>query len=132
LSILRVFISIIFIRGFTKMDMTAAHRQAAFRRRMKAGGYRLMQVWVDARGFPGKVQDRDGAKGREVTLGQLEDVLAGVVAGTDGDFAPRLYGELAAFAKGVREIWDLSRINQDLFKQETEELQSFVPGLLFK
>ncbi|MDR2784641.1 MAG: hypothetical protein LBB83_01870 [Treponema sp.] len=100
------------------MDRTAADRQAAFRQRMKARGYRLMQVWVDAEGFPGKAVGRSGVKPSEMTLTQLEDVLVRVIEGTDEVFTLRLYGELAAFAKGVREVWDLSRMNQDLFKQE--------------
>jgi hypothetical protein len=36
----------------------------------------------------------------------------------DEAFTLRLYGELAAYAKGVRELWDLSRMNQELFRPE--------------
>lgn len=73
------------------------------------------QVWVDAEVFPGKVAEKGGAKKQELTLSQFEEVLSRVTAGTDVAFASRLYGELAAFAKGVREVWDLSRMNRDLF-----------------
>jgi hypothetical protein len=111
------------------MDRTAADRQAAFRKRMKARGYRLMQVWVDAEGFPGKAAQRGGIKKPEMSLSQLQDVLARVIEGADEAFTLRLYGELAAFAKGVREVWDLSRINRKLFRQEEDEKKSRVPEL---
>jgi hypothetical protein len=91
---------------------------------MKARGYRLMQVWVDAEGFPGKVAQRGGARKPEMTLDQLQDVLVRVTQGADEDFTLRLYGELAAFAKGVREVWDLSRMNRELFRQEEEKIKS--------
>jgi hypothetical protein len=104
------------------MDRTAADRQAAFRKRLKARGYRLMQVWVDAEGFPGKAAERGGAKKQELTLKEFEDMLVRLTAGTDDNFAPRLYGELAAYAKGVREVWDLSRMNRELFSIENKPL----------
>ncbi|MDR2178488.1 MAG: hypothetical protein LBP20_10690 [Treponema sp.] len=96
---------------------------------MKARGYRLMQVWVDVEGFPGKVAQRGGARKPEMTLDQLQEVLVRVTQGADEDFTLRLYGELAAFAKGVREVWDLFRMNRDLFRQEEEKNKRSVPEL---
>jgi hypothetical protein len=96
---------------------------------MKEKGYRFMQVWVDAEGFPGKAAQRGGARKSEMTLDQLQDVLFRVTQGADEDFKLRLYGELAAFAKGVREVWDLSRMNRELFRQEEEKNKISVPEL---
>jgi hypothetical protein len=110
------------------MDRKAADRQAAYRKRMKARGFRLMQVWVDAEGFPGKAAEREGAKKQELTLEQFEEVLVRLTSGTDEAFVPRLYGELAAYAKGVRETWDLSRMNQELFSPEDLQFDKAPPG----
>jgi hypothetical protein len=85
-----------------------------------------MQVWVDAEGFPGKARERGAAQRPVLTLDQLKEVLVRVTTGADEDFALRLYGELAAYARGVRELWDLSRMNQELFKQEKLEFESKV------
>jgi hypothetical protein len=102
------------------MDKRAAERQAAYRKRMKERGYRLLQVWVDAEGFPGKAQERNGAHKQALTLSELEDVLVRVTEGTDEAFKARLFGELAAYAKGARELRDLARIKARLLDQGEE------------
>jgi hypothetical protein len=102
------------------MDNTAAERQAAFRKRMKDRGFRLMQIWVDAEGFPGKSKAGRQSPRPEYSLDQLLDVLAHVTVGADESFQAKLYGELAVYARGIREAWDLSRQSQELFTVEDE------------
>jgi hypothetical protein len=86
---------------------------------MNEKGYKFIHVWVDAEGFPGA----GGSKGKDIkklklTLGQLNDELARITEGADETFIARLYGELALYARGVRERWDLSRKSPELFKVE--------------
>jgi hypothetical protein len=103
------------------MDKRAAERQAAYRKRMQDRGYRLLQVWVDAEGFPGKAQERSGAHKQELTLDQLEAELVRLSVDTDEAFKARLFGELAAYAKGARVLRDLTRMSPELFNQEVLE-----------
>ena len=111
------------------MSKTVANRQATYRKRMKARGYRLVQVWVDGAGFPGKVSDVDGEKKPALTFDQLKALLVQVTSGADEDFALRLYGELAATAQELRKIWDLFRMNQDLFTDKEDDDESGVLAL---
>ncbi|MDR1863533.1 MAG: hypothetical protein LBQ67_06405 [Treponema sp.] len=97
------------------MALTATERQAAFRRRMKERGFRLMQIWVDAEGFPGRSRAGRQSPRPEYTKDQLIEVLEHVTTGTDEDFTAKLFGELAAYAKGVRELWEISRQSPKLF-----------------
>jgi hypothetical protein len=90
---------------------------------MGAKGFRLKQIWVDDEGFPG-----GGRKPREAVkptepLGQLFDELVRVTAGIDEDFKARLYGELAFYERGIRELRLLSRMNPDLFSIAKPELK---------
>jgi hypothetical protein len=52
-----------------------------------------------------------------MSLDQLFTVLAEITAGTDEAFQTRLYGELAAYARGVRKLRDNSRMSPDLFQE---------------
>ena len=119
----------IFYKGIVDMGKTVANRQAAYRKRMKARGYRLVQVWVDAEGFPVKVGDVDGVKKPGLTFDQLKEMLVRVTAGADEAFALRLYGELAAVAQELRKVWDVSRMNQDLFTDKADDDESSVLAL---
>lgn len=98
------------------MARTAADHQAAFRKRMQAKGYRLKQIWVDADGFPGKGYKEQDVNNSELSLSQLNDELVRLTTGADDLFAARLYGELVSYARGVRELWDLTCMSPDLFK----------------
>jgi hypothetical protein len=83
---------------------------------MQARGFRLKQVWVDAEGFLGKGTKAGGMERPAMTLSQLLDELVDITAGTDETFEKRLYGELAAYARGIRELWELTRMSPDLFR----------------
>ncbi|MDR1904865.1 MAG: hypothetical protein LBQ88_21605 [Treponema sp.] len=91
------------------MDYTAAERQARFRKRMQERGYRLMQIWVDAEGFPGRSKAGRQTPRPEYTLDQFLALLSQVTDGTDEGFQTKLYGELAVYARGVREAWDVAQ-----------------------
>jgi hypothetical protein len=90
-------------------DRTAAKRQAHFRRRMKEKGFKLKQIWVDTEGFPGKA----GGGLRQVRpMMTVDELLAEIVrltGNTDPDFNRRLCGELYAYAKGLKAIWEDAR-----------------------
>jgi hypothetical protein len=83
-----------------------------------------VQGWVDADGF--SVKGYPGKDGRKtaLTLNQLLEELARVTAGMDEAFTARLYGELASYAGGVRELWDLARKSPDLFSEPEEKNKS--------
>ncbi|MDR3140026.1 MAG: hypothetical protein LBT95_10220 [Treponema sp.] len=103
------------------MNKTSAERQAAFRKRMNDRGFRLKQIWVDKEGFPG-----NGRKGREalqppMSLDQLVNELVRLTEGIDENFKSRLYGELAAYARGVRELMNLTRLSPELFQIKESE-----------
>jgi hypothetical protein len=103
------------------MDYTAAKRMAAFRRRMREKGFKCKQIWVDTQGFPGiGGPDKASRKNYLDQPGFLEELEA-VIQGTDPDFSRRLYGELASYARGLRELWNLDKRNPSLFSPEDLE-----------
>jgi hypothetical protein len=103
------------------MDRTAAERQAAFRKRMQARGFKLKQIWVDAEGFLGSGKKAEESACPAMSLDQLLAVLAEITVGADEAFQSRLYGELAAYARGVRELRDLTLMSPALFQTEGSE-----------
>jgi hypothetical protein len=106
------------------MDNTAPTRQAAYRKRLREKGYRFVQGWVDADGFSVKGYPGKDGKKTGLTLNQLLEELTRVTAGVDEAFTARLYGELASYAGGVRELWDMVQKSSDLFSETKEKNKS--------
>jgi hypothetical protein len=81
---------------------------------MRAQGFKLKQIWVDAEGFPGKA----GAGFQEVrpslSVAELSDELVRLTKNMDGDFTLKLCGELYACARGIKALWDDARTSQYL------------------
>jgi hypothetical protein len=96
------------------MDRTAAERQTAFRRKMRARGYRQKQIWVDAEGFPGRGGGALGFFRPSMTLEQLTAELVRLTGGMDEEFARRLYAELAAHARGIKAMREETRLQKEL------------------
>jgi hypothetical protein len=103
------------------MDYTAAKRMAAFRARMREKGFKQKQIWVDSQGFPGLGGPDKAAKKNFLDRGVFLDEVQKAIEGTDEAFARRLYGELAAYARGLRELWNLDKRNPSLFSPEDLE-----------
>jgi len=103
------------------MDRTAAQRQARFRQRMRALGYKVKTIWIDDAGFPGRgPTDRPPLK-PELTREEFEEELTRAVSGTDSGFRARFYGELAAYIRGLRGLWEYRRQNPELWTPEELE-----------
>ena len=100
------------------MDYTAAKRMADFRRRMKEKGFKQKQIWVDDQGFPGKAGSPRSPKIVSLTRDDFLTVLDSLVQGTDESFSHRLYQELSAYARGLRELWNMDKRNPSLFEPE--------------
>jgi hypothetical protein len=87
------------------MAKTNAERQAEFKARMKAKGFREKTVWVDWEGH------RVGAKSPEkksvITTNQFTGRLRKIVEGMDEYDAGRLFSELASYASGLRARWEI-------------------------
>jgi hypothetical protein len=103
-----------FRRNF--MAKSNAERQAEFRTRMKARGFREKLIWVDWEGHRGSARAPELPEQKPaLTLAQLTGRLRKITAGMDGYDTSRLFAELAAHARGLREKWNY---NETLLEPE--------------
>jgi hypothetical protein len=91
------------------MAKTNAERQAEFKARMKAKGFREKMVWVDWEGH------WIGAKSAEtksvITINQLTGRLKKIVEGMNSNDAGRLFSELDSYASGLKARWEINEKN---------------------
>jgi hypothetical protein len=116
--VVKAIFTIFFIAEGFFMKRTAAERQAAYKKRMREKGFKLLQVWVDEDGFPARSNTKGGVYRKELTRLELESVLVRVTDGTDDSFNLRLYAEIADYAKSARAVWDAAHLQLPLFGQK--------------
>jgi hypothetical protein len=80
---------------------------------MKARGFKLKQIWVDADGFPGSAGNPLGPVKRYLDPAQFVEALQRLTANTDEAFSSRLCGELYAYARGLKALWEVTHSNMD-------------------
>jgi hypothetical protein len=110
----------IIVKGALAMALSAAERQAAFRKRMRSKGFRHKQVWIDYSGFISNASGTAGADKPCISLFDLLDYIDTFVKGMSDYEAQRLYAELAAYGKGLRGVWEVGRLQPDLFDSPEE------------
>jgi hypothetical protein len=94
------------------MAKTNAQRQAEFRAKMKAKGFRERLVWVDWEGHRAGAHFPEDAHGKPtMNIHQLNGQLKKITEGMNEYDAGRLYGELAAYARGLRARWEFNEEN---------------------
>jgi hypothetical protein len=90
------------------MTKSNAERQAEFRSRMKARGFREKLIWIDQEGHQGTARTQEQEQKPALTINQLSGQLKKITSGMDANAAGRLFAELAAHARGLRGKWDLN------------------------
>ncbi|MDR0760758.1 MAG: hypothetical protein LBF74_11745 [Treponema sp.] len=94
------------------MDRTAAKRQAEYRNRLQAQGYRRKMIWYDQAGFPIRGREAGGSARPlpdKLTREELDQEIERAIAGTDPAFTARLFRELAACAREIRALRDYEK-----------------------
>jgi hypothetical protein len=92
------------------MAKTNAERQAEFKARMKAKGFREKSVWVDWEGHrTGARKSAEEKKG--MTGNQVTRRLKEIVEGMNEYDAGRLLSEVVAYASGLRARWEINEEN---------------------
>jgi hypothetical protein len=99
------------------MAKSNAQRQADFRARMKARGFREKLIWVDWEGHAKGAKSQDVPE--ELTLKQLDGQLKKLTADMSQWDAGRMFSDLAAHARGLRARWEL---NDNAVKKELERV----------
>jgi hypothetical protein len=90
------------------MGKTTAERQAGFKAKLYAKGYKQKQTWMDEDGFtvrPGNIED---PRPRVAHADFLEE-LKNLVGPMSGKGQEEIYAELLVYARSFRKRWDARR-----------------------
>jgi hypothetical protein len=88
------------------MAKSAAERQADFKARMYARGFKQKQIWVDEDGFMVGPEDVEGGGRPKVTYAKFLRELKTLINPMTDDEKEEIYAELLVYARALRQRWD--------------------------